>query len=146
MIDKIFMATNTVIFFLWLIMIFAPYARFTKNFFNSIWLWISGGFLYISMILTYGSGIDWVSISRPTYEGITFLLSQPEVAAIAWIHLIIFDLFTGRWILMDLDKTNHHQFIHVPFMFLTLMAGPFGLASYLLYRRIARKKKFIVVS
>jgi hypothetical protein len=140
MFKEIFLLINTLVFILWLIMMIAPYSHFTKRFFNSIWLWIFGGFIYLSLIFAYGSGIDWASVARPNYEGITSLFSQAEVAAIAWIHLILFDLFAGRWILMDLNKRTHRKFIHIPFLFLTLMAGPFGMATYLIFRRIVLNK------
>lgn len=140
MLAFIFLWANTIVFFIWLMMIFLPNQSFTKKFLNSSILWILCGLLYFSLLLLYGGSIDWKSISMPTYQGITQLFLVPETAAIAWIHLIIFDLFAGRFILLDMTQKKRVTWHHIPYLSLTLMAGPLGLALYLVTRSFARKK------
>lgn len=133
MLEITFQLANLLIFLLWIPLFIAPYAQFTQRLLQSIWLWIGAGSFYFMMILLFGSGIDWMKLAQPSLTGIASLFAQKEIAAIAWIHLIIFDLFVGRWIVLDAAKRK--GFVSI-FLLLCLMAGPLGLAAYLIFRRI----------
>lgn len=111
-------------------MFFRPYGKWTIALLNSRWLWITCGFIYATLLFVYGAKLDWMAMANPTYEGITQLFAVPEVAAIAWIHLLIFDLLAGRYIV--LKGKDKKRFI-LPFLILTLMAGPLGFALYFIY-------------
>ena len=53
---------------------------------------------------------------------------------IGWTHYLAFDLFVGLWIARDADAKAVGRLVQLPFLFLTLMAGPIGLLSWLGYR------------
>ena len=53
---------------------------------------------------------------------------------IGWTHYLAFDLFVGMWIARDADARNVGRLVQLPFLFLTLMAGPIGLLSWLAFR------------
>ena len=40
---------------------------------------------------------------------LTGLLSRPEIALVAWIHFLVFDLFVGRWIYRDGGERDHRR-------------------------------------
>jgi hypothetical protein len=121
---------NTGIILIWLWMLIFPRKANTFRFLNSKPLWWALGGVYLSLLIGYGSKLDWIAMANPTYAGIAKLFAVPEVAAIAWIHLLIFDLLAGRLILMHAARKNR---VIRPFLVVTVMAGPLGVALYFLY-------------
>lgn len=53
---------------------------------------------------------------------------------IGWTHYLAFDLFVGLWIARDADAKGVGRLVQLPFLFVTLMAGPIGLLSWLAFR------------
>jgi len=66
--------------------------------------------------------------------GVMKLFDAPGGAALGWTHYLAFDLFTGMWIARDADQKGFSRIIQLPFLFLTLMAGPVGLLAWLIVR------------
>lgn len=72
-----------------------------------------------------------------TLKGIInlFQKASPETILAAWIHYLIFDLWTGQWIANDyqdnIKNTNTTKAYEIVSLFFTLMFGPVGLAMYL---------------
>lgn len=68
-------------------------------------------------------------------EGVVRLLSDPDVALIAWIHLLAFDHLVGVLIFRD---NLRNDVVPVPvqsiLLFLTLMFGPAGFLTYWIVR------------
>jgi hypothetical protein len=62
------------------------------------------------------------------------LLGRPEIAFVAWIHLLAFDLFVGRWIYRDGHERGVNVFAMAAVLLLTMLLGPLGLLLYLLLR------------
>ncbi len=58
---------------------------------------------------------------------------------IGWTHYLAFDLFVGLWISRDADHKGVGRLVQLPFLFLTLMAGPIGLLSWLGFRGLGRR-------
>lgn len=67
-------------------------------------------------------------------EDLAGLLSRPEIALVAWIHLLAFDLFVGRWIYRDGRERGVGAVPMAAVLLLTLLLGPLGLLLYLLLR------------
>ena len=55
---------------------------------------------------------------------------------IGWTHYLAFDLFVGLWIARDADAKGVGRLVQLPFLFMTLMAGPIGLGMWLAFRGI----------
>ena len=68
------------------------------------------------------------------------LFDSPGGATIGWIHYLAFDLFVGIWIARNADAQQISRWLQIPILFITLMAGPFGLLLYLLLRQFAGDK------
>lgn len=66
--------------------------------------------------------------------GVMKLFDTPGGATLGWVHYLAFDLFTGMWIARDADGKGFGRIVQVPFLFLTLMAGPVGLFLWLIVR------------
>ena len=59
---------------------------------------------------------------------------------IGWAHYLAFDLFVGLWIARDADAKGVGRLVQLPFLFITLMAGPIGLLFWLMFRGIRVKR------
>lgn len=55
---------------------------------------------------------------------------------IGWTHYLAFDLFVGRWIARDADAMGVGRLVQLPFLVVTLMAGPIGLLAWLGLRSV----------
>ena len=64
-----------------------------------------------------------------------FQKSKPEFILAAWVHYLIFDLWTGQWIANDyqdnIKYTTGTKAYECACLFMTLMLGPSGLLMYL---------------
>ena len=47
---------------------------------------------------------------------------------------LVWDEFIGQWIARDADNKGFNRLVQLPFLFLTLMAGPIGLLLWLVVR------------
>jgi hypothetical protein len=70
-------------------------------------------------------------------EGVTRLLSQQNIAIVAWFHFLAFDQLVGIFIYRD---NMHHRYVPIPvqsvILFFTFMLGPVGFITYYLARLI----------
>jgi len=76
-----------------------------------------------------GTGGNFSSLA-----GVMKLFDAPGGAVLGWVHYLAFDLFIGIWIARDADQKGFGRVVQIPFLFLTLMAGPVGLFGWLIVR------------
>ena len=126
----------------WLLLIFLPAWRVTR------WAaerWIFPLFLAVLYLLgivpllaELGPGMMRDFGSAP---GVIRLLADPDVALVAWIHLLAFDQAVAVAIYRD---NMRRRYVPLPvqsiLLFLTLMFGPVGFLSYLALRGISRRR------
>lgn len=90
----------------------------------------------VPLIVSAGPGIV---VKFGTATGVISLLSDPNVALIAWIHILVFDQFVGLLIYRDnMRERLLPVALQSVILFLTLMFGPVGFLLYYLIR-VARK-------
>lgn len=70
-----------------------------------------------------------------TVEGLRAAFASRGTIVVAWTHFLAFDLFAGLWIARDTDQRGVGRLAQLPFLFATFMAGPIGLAAWLILRR-----------
>lgn len=74
-----------------------------------------------------------------SYQGVVQLLQVPEIAIIAWLHILAFDQLVGRMIYLEnMERKTVHVTVQSICLFLTLLAGPVG---YLLFTVLKWKRK-----
>ena len=66
--------------------------------------------------------------------GLRALFMSDGGIVLGWTHYLAFDLFVGLWIAKDADHKGFSRWLQLPILFLTLMAGPFGLLTWLVIR------------
>jgi len=94
---------------------------------------LAGAYLYLFISsITPETAQDF---SNPQLADIARLFADEKVAATGWIHFLALDLFVGRWIYWEGQKTGIWT-IHS--LALCLFAGPLGLLSHILTTWIAK--------
>ena len=126
--DSAFKVFNFGVIVFWLLLVFAPRARFTALAVHSPLVPVLYGLPY--MVLLFGDS-GGTSGDMTTLGGVVALLSQPRIAFAGWVHYLIFDLFVGAWEARDAQRRGIPHLALVPCLVLTLMFGPVGLLCYL---------------
>ncbi|MDR6227317.1 ABA4-like family protein [Desmospora profundinema] len=126
----------------WLLMILLPSWRVTRLLASLAVFPLYLAVLYaVGLVTAIGdTGFGFIQ-DFGSAEGVIRLLSHPDFALLAWIHLLCFDLAIGHSIYRD---NMEHHYVPRPvqsiLLFLVLMFGPFGWLCYLAIRRIRRTK------
>ena len=84
-----------------------------------------------------GGKNDWqLSFERAfnSLDGVMGLLRTREAFLAGWVHYLAFDLFTGAWEAETAPRARVPHAVLLICLFLTFMAGPVGLLSYLLVK------------
>ena len=120
----------------WFLLIFFPTWRFSRRLADS-------HFFPIFIAVFYGFGVGALLIERGpsvmadfgTDVGVAGLLAQPDIAMVAWLHILAFDQVIGIWIYRE---NMRQRFVPIPvqslLLFLTLMLGPLGYLAWHLVR------------
>ena len=75
-------------------------------------------------------------IAEPSLLEIQKFLSTDRGVVGTWNHMILGDLWIGRWVVHDAVKNKIHVLFRLPVLITILFFGPLGLFVYLCYRII----------
>lgn len=140
--DAIFGLTNAITMIGWILLAVLPRRPLTL----SLVLYLAVGLLcliyLIVFIALFGNLVDPARMGgAPEPElldysiaGLRPLFMSDGGIVIGWTHYLAFDLFVGLWIARDADAKSVGRLVQLPFLFLTLMAGPIGLLLWLGFR------------
>lgn len=146
--DSLFSLTNAVAMLGWLALAALPRKPLTL----SAILYLGVGLLCLAyatlFVLSLGHVIDPVRVvgaAEPdlldySIAGLRPLFMSDGGIVIGWTHYLAFDLFVGLWIARDADSKGVGRLAQLPFLFITLMAGPIGLLSWLLFRETRSRR------
>jgi hypothetical protein len=117
---------------IWLGMILFPRTRYTQNLVMSYWYYmvLAGVYLLFLIVALLQNGLAF------EFDAAREGLNSEWGLLAAWAHFIVLDLFAGVWIFRDAKYWGINP---TWFVLLTLVIGPVGLGSYLLFRQ--RKSK-----
>lgn len=141
MAEIVFTGASLLVLPVWLLMIGLPGWSGTRRLMAStLTLWPLP-FLYAALLVFYGR--DFVSLLQTlaldpngSIHGLVAdILGSREGAAVAWVHLLAFDLFVGRWEYLDSQERHIHPLAMTPILWATFLLGPLGLLLYLLLRQ-----------
>lgn len=127
----VFQVLNACVMPWWILWIAAPRSDWARRAASHGGVFVALGAIYGVLLVTTlltapggeGGGFDFDSLRASLATPLGFLAG--------WSHYLVFDLFVGAWILRE---SNRLQVDPRVFLFLTLMAGPLGLGSFLLRR------------
>lgn len=128
-----FELSNFAVLPFWALMILAPRARLTARVLASPWVLLPPMAVYAWAVLPALSQVLPV-VARPELDTVAQLLGQPAGTVAAWAHFLAFDLFVGRFIVLDARERELPWFALSPILVLTLLLAPLGLLSYLVLR------------
>ena len=139
--DALFNIANIVALVGWIILALAPLRRdlaIAAARCIAVALAVAYTVLLVQAVAGGGLGGDLTTLS-----GLTEGFSKPEAVLVGWVHYLAFDLWVGSWAIEDAGKRGVPHWAMIPVLYLTLMAGPIGLLTYLAVRAgLARGKTF----
>ena len=146
--NALFSATNLLAIAGWLLLAAAP----RKPAVRSLIMYVGVALLCLTYTVCFAlflsGAVDPVIVpgsGEPGFgsiDGVRALFASDGGVVIGWTHYLAFDLFTGMWIASDADNKHFGRLVQLPVLFMTFMAGPVGLLSWLILReRRARAKQ-----
>jgi hypothetical protein len=130
--DALFNIANLVALAGWIVLAMAPLRRdliVATARCIAVALAVTYTVLLVQAVASGGLGGDLTTLS-----GLTEGFSQPRAVLVGWVHYLAFDLWVGSWAIEDAGKRGVPHWAMLPVLFLTLMAGPVGLLTYLAAR------------
>jgi hypothetical protein len=134
--DTLFLFVNLLPLPFWFLMIVLPHWRGTQRVMRGRLAVVPLLAAYAVLVLPQLPEFVALVLRAETLKvaEVAAFLGRPEVALVAWIHFLAFDLFVGRWIYRDSHERLISAWLTAPVLLLTLLLGPLGLLTYLLTR------------
>ena len=121
----------------WLMLLFAPRRPRLMAFFDGYLVLLS--LVFCALTLPDLPAI-MALVVKPTLQGVGGLLSSTHGTLGAWNHMILGDLWIGRWVAHDAVDKGVNPWLRAPFILTIMFIGPVGLAAYLAYRMFVLKR------
>jgi hypothetical protein len=136
--DLLFSGANLFVLPFWALMIVLPNWGVTRKVMESFLPFIALAGVYLYLFITGLDSETAQSFSNPNLglADIARLFAQEKIAATGWVHFVVMDLFVGRWIYWEGQRTGVWT-IHS--LVLCLFAGPLGLLSHILTSWFSQK-------
>jgi hypothetical protein len=128
-IDLLFNSANLFVLPFWALMIFLPNWQVTKLVMRSVIPFVGLAGVYIYLIAGTITAESAQALANPTLADIARFFADERAAATGWVHFLVMDLFVGRWVYWEGQRTGVWT---VHSIALCLFAGPLGLLSHIL--------------
>ncbi|MBW4669982.1 MAG: DUF4281 domain-containing protein [Cyanomargarita calcarea GSE-NOS-MK-12-04C] len=128
MIAQIFNIANLFVIPFWALMIILPNWKVTRRTMESYLVFVPLAITYLYLFVTSITPENAQALSNPQLADIARFFANENAAATGWIHFLVMDLFVGRYIYLEGQKTGVWT-IHS--LILCLFAGPMGLLSHI---------------
>ena len=136
MLAQLFNVANLFVLPFWALMILLPNWGVTRRIMESYIPFVVLAGLYLYLLVGSITPESAQALANPKLADIARFFAEENAAAVGWIHFLVMDLFVGRWIYWQGQKTGvftTHSIL------LSLFAGPLGLLSHILTNWIAEK-------
>ncbi|CBN57433.1 MULTISPECIES: ABA4-like family protein [Kamptonema] len=134
--EQIFNAANIFVLPFWALMILLPNWGITRKVMNSFIPFVVLAALYIYLFISSITPENAAALSNPKLADIARFFADEKATATGWIHFLVMDLFVGRWIYWEGQRTGVWT-IHS--LALSLFAGPMGLLSHIVTYGVTQK-------
>ncbi|OLP19145.1 hypothetical protein BST81_07360 [Leptolyngbya sp. 'hensonii'] len=135
-IDLLYNGANLFVLPFWALMILLPNWGVTQRVMQSYLPFVALAALYLYWFTGALNAETAQALANPQLADIARFFSEKEAAAIGWVHFLVMDLFVGRWIYWEGQKTGIWT---VHSLLFCLFAGPLGLLSHILTHWIAQR-------
>ncbi len=127
--DNLFSLANVYVLPFWALMILLPRWRWTQKIMGSLLMFVPLVMLYLYFIAHSIDAESAAALANPNLSDIARFFGAKGAAATGWTHFLVMDLFVGRWVYGEGQRTGvwtRHSIA------LCLFAGPLGLLSHIL--------------
>lgn len=124
--ESLFGLANASVLPAWLLLLFLPRWHMTRRLVPALFA-IPLAAMYVWLLATHWGEAqgDFNSL-----QGVASLFANRYALLGGWIHYLVFDLFTGAWILRDSQRAGLPHLAAVPCLLLAFLLGPAGLLLY----------------
>ncbi|MEH2070060.1 MAG: ABA4-like family protein [Nostoc sp.] len=136
MISQIFNIANLFVLPFWALMILLPNWKGTQRIIASYLPFVVLAGVYLYLFINSVTPENAQDFSNLQLADVARLFADEKVAATGWVHFLTMDLFVGRWIYLEGQKTGIWT-IHS--LALCFFAGPLGLLSHIITNWISQK-------
>ncbi len=135
-ISQIFNVANLFVLPFWTLMILLPNWKVTQRIMTSYLPFVLLAGVYLYLFINSITPENAQDFSNLELANVARLFANEKVAATGWVHYLVMDLFVGRWIYLEGQKTGVWT-IHS--LALCFFAGPLGLLSHIFTVLISQK-------
>ena len=135
-IAQLFDLSNLFVLPFWAVMILLPNWGITRNIMKSDIPFVVLAGLYIYLFSGTLDPETAQSLANPSLPGVAQAFANERIMATGWTHFLVIDLFVGRWIYWEGQKTGVWTIHSIA---LCLFAGPIGLLSHLVTRWVSQR-------
>ena len=128
LVNQIFNIANLFVLPFWVLMIFLPKWKLTQQVMKSYIPFIPLAVAYLYLFTISITPENAQALSNPQLADIAKFFADEKAAATGWIHFLVMDLFVGRYIYLEGQKTGVWTIHSLAFC---LFAGPLGLLSHI---------------
>lgn len=134
--ELLFNLANLFVLPFWAVMILLPNWGVTRKVMESYLPFVPLALLYIYLFSGQINSETAQALANPTLADIARFFGEEGAAATGWVHYLVMDLFVGRWIYWEGQRTGVWT-IHS--LALCLFAGPMGLLSHIVTAWVSQK-------
>jgi Domain of unknown function (DUF4281) len=134
MLSQLFDGANLFVLPFWTLMVFLPKWDITRRVISSPLPFITLAGLYIYLLVVAVNPESAAALANPKLADIARFFADEGAAAVGWVHFLVMDLFVGRYIYLEGQRTGVFT---VHSIVLCLFFGPIGLLSHLVTAAIA---------
>jgi len=127
-ITDLFNVANLFVLPFWALIILLPNWNVTRKVMESYLPFVVLAGAYVYLFVTSITPENAAALSNPQLTDIARFFSDETAAATGWIHFLVMDLFVGRWIYWEGQKTGIWTIHSIA---LCLFAGPLGVLSHI---------------
>ncbi|MGE5658706.1 MAG: ABA4-like family protein [Actinomycetota bacterium] len=135
-IDLIFNSANLFVLPFWALMILLPNWGVTRKVMSSFIPFVLLAALYFYLLTSSITAENAQALANPKLADIARFFAEERAAATGWVHFLVMDLFVGRWIYLEGQRTGVWTLHSLAFC---LFAGPLGLLSHILTAWVSQK-------
>jgi hypothetical protein len=128
MISQIFDGANLFVLPFWTLIIFLPNWGVTRKVISSPLPFIALAGVYVYLLAVAITPESAEALANPKLADIARFFADEGAAAVGWVHFLVMDLFVGRWIYLEGQRTGVFTVHSLVFC---LFFGPIGLLSHL---------------
>ncbi|HEY9704682.1 MAG TPA: ABA4-like family protein [Allocoleopsis sp.] len=128
-VTQIFDISNVFVLPFWFLMIILPNWGITRKIMESYLPFVVLAGIYLYLFTISINPENAAALANPTLSDIARFFTDEKAAATGWIHFLVMDLFVGRWIYWEGQKTGIFTAHSLAFC---LFAGPLGVLSHII--------------